>query len=359
MARLPRNVYRRGDRYYLRVTIRGREVRRSLGRDLSEARRLATLHVARLKGAHIGSERNPLAAAAAAVEHWLDKVAPLTQKPSTLRSSRNKLRSYFLPVAPPNLVDLRIEHVRAMRAVAESKGMAASSVADTLAGIHNFLGWCEREGLIQRAPWERGLMPRIQERAPDRLSDEQVTAILAAAKEPHRSLIRLSLLTGLRRGELIALQWRHVVARPRPLLIVEHTKSGRVRRVPLVPEAVEIIRQLRASTSSVFVSPIREVPADAAVRRMIRRMQRQTGEHFAWHWHQLRHTFACRYLEAGGRLAALQRILGHATSKMTEHYSRLSDESVLDDAERIGAEFRSDLGTNHGTPEEHGTEMAR
>jgi len=54
-----------------------------------------------------------------------------------------------------------------------------------------------------------------------------------------------------------------------------------------------------------------------------------------WHWHQLRHTFACRYLERGGSLAALQRMLGHSTSRMTERYAGLSDEALFADLERV------------------------
>ena len=54
-----------------------------------------------------------------------------------------------------------------------------------------------------------------------------------------------------------------------------------------------------------------------------------------WHWHQLRHTFACRYLERGGSLAALQRMLGHSTSRMTERYAGLSDEALFADLDRV------------------------
>lgn len=346
MARLPRNVYRRGECYYLRVTIRGEETRKSLGSDLTEARRLAKLHVARLKGARSEREEEPFAKTAAAVEHWLEHVAPQTQlAPRTRKVSRWKLQEHFLPTVPPLLADLRLSHLRAIRAVAESRGVKPSTVAVILAGVHSFLNWCASEGLIDRVPWEKGLVPKLKERPPDRLEDEAVSRILVAASEPHRALIRLSLLTGLRRGELIQLQWRHVVSKPRPALIIESSKTGRVRRVPLVPEAIEVLRDLRSSTSSVFVSPIRSGCADRSVQVIARRI----GGGFRWHWHQLRHTFACRYLEAGGRLAALQRIMGHTTSRMTERYAALSDEAVMDDAARIGAEFRSDPGTHDGT----------
>jgi integrase len=51
--------------------------------------------------------------------------------------------------------------------------------------------------------------------------------------------------------------------------------------------------------------------------------------------HQFRHTFACQWLERGGSLASLQRVLGHSTVLVTERYGRLDDDAVRREAERI------------------------
>ena len=51
-----------------------------------------------------------------------------------------------------------------------------------------------------------------------------------------------------------------------------------------------------------------------------------------FHVHQMRHTFACQWLERGGSLAALQQVPRHARITTTQRYAKLSDEAVMREA---------------------------
>jgi integrase len=163
-------------------------------------------------------------------------------------------------------------------------------------------------------------MPRLQERPPDRLWPDEVGAVLSVP-EPYAFVIRLGLGTGLRWGEMTRAQSSDV---QKGVLVVHHTKSRKVRRIPLLAGLREELRS-RVGKLVSFVEPgtfANQVRKHSGVKR--------------FHVHQLRHTFACTWLERGGSLAALQQLLGHSSIVTTQRYGRISDDMVRAEVERVG-----------------------
>jgi integrase len=220
------------------------------------------------------------------------------------------------------------DDLRAYRLHLERLGrLKPQSVRHILADARCLLRWCEDSGLIESAPIPMRLLPRIQERPPDRLTDDEVKRVMQVP-EPYAFICRLGLGTGLRWGELVRANASDVQD---GWLIVHHTKSGKVRRVPL-SLALKSELKLRAGR----LLPIHDSSG------FTRQVRKHSGvERF--HPHQLRHTFACRWLEQGRSLEALQHVLGHATIVMTQRYGRLSDEYVRREAERNAGEVASNL----------------
>src|SRR5262249_31432615 len=126
--------------------------------------------------------------------------------------------------------------------------------------------------------------------------------------------------TGLRWGELSRAASGDVKD---GVLTVHQTKTGKLRRVP-IPRALQEELRLRIGP----LIPFRYGDSFAKQVRKLSGVER-------FHAHQMRHTFACRWLERGGNLSALQRALGHSSIVTTERYARLTDELVRAEAERI------------------------
>jgi integrase/recombinase XerD len=142
-----------------------------------------------------------------------------------------------------------------------------------------------------------------------------------AIPEPYAFVVRVGLGTGLRWGELTRAQATDV---QKGVQVVHHTKSRKVRRVPL-PAALRDEMRSRVGKLVPFVEPgafANQVRKHSGVKR--------------FHLHQLRHTFACTWLERGGSLAALQQLLGHSSIVTTQRYGRISDDMVRAEVERVG-----------------------
>lgn len=247
---------------------------------------------------------------------------------ATARSAKNmgmaaqRVRDYLVPfMGEVPLADVRPDTCRRYRLHLHSCGLAFRTVRHLLTDLRCMLGWTAETGLIDRSPFPKRIMPRIQETPPDRLKPDEVEAVLAVP-EPHAFVIRLGLGTGLRWGELCRARREQLV---HGMLVVAQTKSSRIRRIPLAPElAAEI------STRPGRLAPYSE-RASSSFAKVVRR---HSGVD-RFHVHQLRHTFACTWIEAGGSLPALQQILGHASVVTTQMYAKLSDDAVRREAERI------------------------
>jgi integrase len=334
MPRLPKNVYKRGSKFYFRVKMNGREIRQSLGSNLQEARRRAPLLLQSLQSRAMEPEHAGTVAEFA--DRWLREYLAQRRNQKGQRLVAQRLRDFVLPILGSYQIrEVKREHLRALRASMETKGRAAQTVRHVLSDVRCLFRYAVEVGELSESPFRASIMPKIPEEAPKRLSDEEVSRILAATPPKYEVAVRLALLTGLRWGELHCLHRRNVKELPEPHLVIEHTKSGKVRRVPLVPEAVEVLRRERERTSSLFVLGFRAKNPCSFVERIGRKAR------VRWHFHQLRHTFASRWLERGGSIEMLRYILGHSTVRVTERYGRVSDTAVFAEVKRLGSVFRA------------------
>jgi integrase/recombinase XerD len=138
-------------------------------------------------------------------------------------------------------------------------------------------------------------------------------------------VVTVALETGLRKGELLGLEWDRVDL-SRGVLRLEVTKSGKRREVPM--------RQAVYTTLAGLPEPHEgRVWRTGSVRKAFENAV--TGVKLEdFHFHDLRHTFASTYVMRGGSLPALQQILGHATLAMTMRYSHLSPRHLRDEMEK-------------------------
>lgn len=141
-----------------------------------------------------------------------------------------------------------------------------------------------------------------------------------------QSAVQLALLTGLRRGELLALRWDDVDLLA-GTLAVRMSKNGRSRVIPLSPDAIAHLHEIPRDDEVVL--PI-EV---ASLKSAFQRARKQSGVSFRFH--DLRHEAISRFFELGLTVPEVQLISGHRTLSQLSRYAHPEAERVARALRRV------------------------
>jgi integrase len=165
------------------------------------------------------------------------------------------------------------------------------------------------------------------------LRDEERDALLVAcahsAWPPLQTLVLLAISTGARRSELIHLKWTDIsLGLPTPGALVQRTKNGDSRRLPLVGKTLESLRALEAAKGGagrfVFAHPSRiDKPYTAFDAHWYAALSSARIDDFRFH--DLRHTCASYLAAQGSSLLEIADVLGHRTMAMVKRYSHLAE----------------------------------
>jgi integrase len=183
------------------------------------------------------------------------------------------------------------------------------------------------------------------------LAHEEAIRLLAACSEQKNAaladLVEFSIYTGLRQGESLRLTWGDA-DRSRGVVLLEVTKSGERREVPLCGPADAVLARRSGAESDGLVFGTRTWNA---LRKYWDRAVKAAKLDAPLQFHDLRHTFASWTMQEGATVPEMQKLLGHATLAMTMKYAHLAPKhlrSAVSRLERSGEEARR-LGHKMGT----------
>jgi integrase len=172
--------------------------------------------------------------------------------------------------------------------------------------------------------------------------DERVRLLAACAesRNPHLyAMVTLALNTGGRKNEIRGLLWSHVDVEAEVVRFVK-TKTDRDRAVPLVGEALTLMRRLAQHRPAErrLVFPRRDGQAPAAMEMAWRHARRRAGL-ADFHFHDLRHTFASYMAMSGASLREIADVLGHSTIQVTMLYTHLIPSHTHSVVEKMAAQW--------------------
>ena len=264
-------------------------------------------------------------------------------KPGTLAVNRGYLRKQLLPhFAGRPIAAIDRQEVRHWFARLRATPVAADRSMPVLSVIMR-----EAEAMGMRPEGSnpcRGIR-RYRRKGRERFLSEDEVRRLSARLSAHEArwpqqvaIIRLLLLTGCRKGELLALQWRDY---REGHLFLRDSKTG-PRPVWLSEPARAVLNGLERRNRWIFPASGADRPRSASWLDCFWTGVRAEAELEDVHLHDLRHTVASLALRQGETVLAIGRLLGHRNPETTLKYIHLADAMVRDAAETVGAALEAE-----------------
>ncbi len=253
---------------------------------------------------------------------------------------------------PQVTIDLARAYVVAMKektqtleghpfAQVRQRGLASITIEGRVRSLRAFFHWIYREDYTSKHILQDLEVPKVQQKAVDILTEEEIRRVMDSINPETvngaraYALVWTLLDTGLRASELAGLTMEDARLEDGYLRVLG--KGNKERVVPLGVNCQRILLRYRdrfrvepdhPSVDTFFLS-VDGAPLNRnALLHIVRRVGRRAGVP-RLHPHLLRHTFCTRFLINGGDVFTLQRILGHTTLSMVNHYVQLASSQVM------------------------------
>ena len=299
------------------------------------------------------------------LDHWYQTSKKPNLRPNTQMSYERRIYQHIIPALGGIQLDklttgdiqqfythLR-QNGRLLRTELYGAGLSDQTVRGCHTTLRSALEMAVSKKLISRNPADGCRLPPAKPREMQVLTPDEVQRLLIQAKEDGcYELLLLEIATGLRRGELLALQWDDLnfktgtlrverqVHRAKGKLVISQPKTKAANRTIILPAPLlSVLKEYRQQVHSrwLFPSPRKDdLPLDpASVRKHLTTILERAGcKHIRFH--DLRHLFATMSLEHGMDIKTLSTVIGHVSSSTTLNiYAHVTDEMRQTAARKI------------------------
>lgn len=311
-----KNMYLRGEVWWLRAKVAGQDCRESLHTsDVREARRFRDKRLKEIEGeAWRGEARVEWRAA---VVQWIEHTKG--------QVSDSTLKRYAVSVAQvtPYLEALSVDKIDAkvIAGLVQARRKAGATPATCkrdLTAISSVLRCAQTLGQREGNPALDHARLLRERRQPIALpTDDAIAAVCAAASPEFAAFVVAARLTGARQGELVAVKWPVFNEVAATLEIVG--KGSKRRTISLSPAALAHIKGLARHGAHIFCARDGRPFTNAAwdFRRYLAQARRKS-EFRRFRYHDLRHLAAVEMLRGGTGIYRVSQHLGHTSVELTQ-----------------------------------------
>ncbi|MBI3297597.1 MAG: tyrosine recombinase [Elusimicrobia bacterium] len=233
--------------------------------------------------------------------------------------------------ADPKLLDDYLWHAKS------ETGLGAASLFRRMESLRAFYRFQAAEERVPEDPTRDFRAPRLPERLPDALTEDEMARLFSAPDggtlQGLRAKVILELLyaTGLRASELLSLKAEYVNLAEGWVRVLG--KGSKERLVPMHARAIAALsrwlreRERRFGAGprdpQVFLGRGGRALSRVQLWRDLTALAKRAGLKRAVHPHLFRHTFATHLIRGGADARSVQELLGHASLQTTQIYTRL------------------------------------
>jgi integrase len=287
------------------------------------------------------AQRPPEMTVSELASHWLSHHAQKRLEGSSVHRYEGMLRRYLLPeFGAQRIAELSPVQVDSwLTRLASRDGLAAKTANSCLGLLRKMVNDAVHWRFLAHSPISAVRPLKEDERDFCFWTVEEAEAFLAHARAFQPAVFypaAIALYSGLRLGEIQALQWdcidfggRLITVKrsfcQKEARVKERTKTKKIRRVPINASLAEVLIELK-NRGTPFVAEGFDYHHASRVLRQVAKAADVKPIRF----HDLRHSFASNFVMRGGSIYKLQRLLGHSSIQMTERYSHLSPDHLAD-----------------------------
>lgn len=274
-------------------------------------------------------------------QSWQLSLRAERKSPQTLKSYGDGVRQYLTWCTDHEAQVVSRASLNHWVAALLDGGAAASTARARQLAVRRFASWLADEGEVDVDPFLGVKAPKLDERVIEPLTDDELRALLKACAPPKgapaaealryrrdEAMIRLMFETGMRAGEVVALELDDIDLAT-GTATVRRGKGGKGRTVPFGPDAsLTLDRYLRlrrshrlSQTQALWLGDRGKRFSYDALHKTLAGRAAQAGI-VGFHPHKLRHTAAHRWLTAGGSEGGLMAVAGWTRPDMLMRYTK-------------------------------------
>ena len=220
---------------------------------------------------------------------------------------------------------------------------------------------------LHESPMPKVAKPKVSNGRLRYLTEDEQKRLIAATKQSANhylyTIVSIALSTGMRLGEIMTLRWRNLLLEDNEefgLILLETTKNGEPRGVPIVQSAHDAIKALRAEHARQHKGRVKQdallFPSEDDSNKPVEIRKAWTtalkrAQITDFRFHDLRHTTASYLAMEGASAPQIAEILGHKTLQMVKRYSHFNKAHI---AEVLTKMSSSRLNKENSAPSTNG-----